>query len=56
MEEIDKKELQGLLVRGYSYFPAACYLLLKIKSARAAKDWLSTGFHQFTAGVTYSLK
>jgi Dyp-type peroxidase family len=50
MEEIDKKELQGLLVRGYSYFPAACYLLLKIKSARAAKDWLSTGFHQFTAG------
>ena len=50
MEVIDKKELQGLLVRGYNPLHAACYLLLKIKSAQAAKDWLSKEFQQFTTG------
>src|SRR5450432_927262 len=50
MESIDKKELQGILARGYSKLPAACYLLLQVRSAPAAKAWLAAHLHQVTPG------
>jgi Dyp-type peroxidase family len=50
MEVIKKEELQGILVRGYSHLPAACYLLLKVKSPKAVKAWISANGHEFTAG------
>jgi Dyp-type peroxidase family len=50
MESIDKKELQGILVRGYSKLQAACYLLLQVRSAPAAKAWLAGHLHLVTPG------
>lgn len=50
MESIDKKELQGILVRGYKDLPAACYLLLQVKSPAAAKSWIAGHLHEFTPG------
>src|ERR1700744_1686696 len=50
MEPIDKKELQGILVRGYKHLPAACYLLLQVRSAATAKAWIAAHLHEFTPG------
>ena len=50
MESIEKKELQGILVRGYSKLPSACYLLLQVRSATAARSWLAAHLHEITPG------
>ena len=41
MENLDKKDIQGIIVRGYSNLPAACFMLISIKDAEPAKYWLN---------------
>jgi Dyp-type peroxidase family len=39
-ETLDLQDIQGLITRGYSDLTAACYVLLQITNASAAKAWL----------------
>ena len=40
MEEFEIKDIQGIIVRGYGYMPAACFVLLGIQDARLGRTWL----------------
>jgi Dyp-type peroxidase family len=50
METIEKNDVQGILVRGYTELPSACFLLLKIKSVISAKSWFRTNITRITPG------
>lgn len=39
---IDYRDVQGLLRFGYAHLPEACFLLLRIEQATAARAWLAT--------------
>jgi len=49
-EQIDVKDIQGIIIRGYSNFPAAEFLLLSIKDAALSKKWLSSILKNITPG------
>ena len=40
--ELELDDIQGLIARGYSHLPSACYVLLRIEDADAAKTWLAS--------------
>jgi Dyp-type peroxidase family len=40
MSSLDLKDIQGIFVRGYGELEAGCYLLLRIRDAKAARGWL----------------
>ena len=39
---IDDRDVQGLVRFGYAHLPEACFLLLEIENAAAARSWLGT--------------
>lgn len=41
MVELELDDMQGFIARGYGNMPKACYLVLKIENAAAARGWLS---------------
>lgn len=41
MDTLDLKDIQGIIVYGYGKLAAACFVLLQIANAGAAKNWLS---------------
>ncbi|MBO9699026.1 MAG: Dyp-type peroxidase [Sporocytophaga sp.] len=49
---IEFKDIQGLIVRGYSDLPASCFLLLNISDAVKAKQWLRVISEEITAGTS----
>jgi Dyp-type peroxidase family len=49
-EQLDLKDIQGIIIRGYSHLPAAHFLLLGITDANATKRWLSQVVKEITPG------
>ncbi|HEY5325607.1 MAG TPA: Dyp-type peroxidase [Mucilaginibacter sp.] len=49
-EPINVKDIQGIIIRGYSQFPAAEFLLLSMKDATLSKKWLSSIVKNITPG------
>jgi Dyp-type peroxidase family len=47
---LDLEDVQGLIVRGYGYLRAACYILLAITDRDAARAWLRTAAAAVTTG------
>ena len=39
---IDYRDVQGLVRFGYAHLPEACFLLLRVENATAARSWLAT--------------
>jgi Dyp-type peroxidase family len=52
MQTLAKKEIQGLILRGYSNLPNAVYLLLQVNDADKAKRWLKDISNDITDGDT----
>jgi Dyp-type peroxidase family len=52
MPDLDLKDIQGLIVRGYRDLDAATYLLLGIQDGEAARHWLVTLDDQITDAET----
>lgn len=50
MEQVEKKDIQGIIVRGYAELPAACFLLVKITDNIKAKLWLKENILNITTG------
>ena len=50
METLELKDIQGIIIRGYSNLPAAAFLLLQISNAALAKTWLQTIVAEITPG------
>jgi len=50
--DLDLKDIQGLIVRGYGSLEAACYVLLEIQDGEAARHWLATLADQITDAET----
>ncbi len=40
MSELQMTDIQGIIVRGYGALKGACFVLLRIHDAAAAKRWL----------------
>ena len=52
MPDLDLKDIQGLIVRGYGNLEAACYVLLEIQDGGATRHWLVTLADQITDAET----
>lgn len=52
MNEPDLKDIQGIIIHGYGKLGAACFVLLQITDAKAAKSWLGKLAEQLTAAQT----
>ena len=50
MTQIDKTDLQGIIVRGYAELPAACFLLINIREPGKTKSWLKQSLSEITPG------
>ncbi|HSU50236.1 MAG TPA: hypothetical protein VLJ41_06590, partial [Segetibacter sp.] len=50
MQTLEKKEIQGLILRGYSNLPNAVYLLLQVDDHIQAKNWLKSISNEVTPG------
>ena len=50
MVQLELGDMQGLIARGYGHLLSACYLLLKIEEAPAARAWLGALAEQVTPG------
>jgi Dyp-type peroxidase family len=50
LPEINKYDIQGLLIRSYGHLPAACYILLQIQNPEQTKEWLRKIENQITRG------
>jgi Dyp-type peroxidase family len=48
--ELERKDIQGLVVSSYKHLPCAAYVLLRVQNAKAARAWLS----QHVAEITTS--
>jgi Dyp-type peroxidase family len=46
--ELELNDIQGFVVKGYTYLPLACYKMLKITDAVLAKQWLASLRPQIT--------
>ena len=46
--DLEKEDIQGLIVSSYSHLPCAAYVLLRIDSAIAAKAWISQNIPEIT--------
>jgi Dyp-type peroxidase family len=51
MENIETKDIQGIILKGYSNLPAADFLLLGIKDPKAVKNWLKNNISEITTGI-----
>ena len=49
MEALELKDIQGIIVRGYSNMPAATFILLGISDAAPAKKWLQRMLEEVTS-------
>src|SRR4051812_26864351 len=49
---IEFKDIQGLIVRGYNELPASCFLLLNITDIIKAKQWLRIISEEITDGIS----
>lgn len=52
MSDLELKDIQGLVVRGYGSLEAACYIPLQIQDGEAARHWLVTLADQITNADT----
>ncbi len=50
MEQIEIKDVQGLIIRGYSELRSAYFVLLKVTDAGLFKGWLRQHVADFTPG------
>ena len=50
MEHIEKQDIQGLIIKGYSSLPACNFVLLSIKEKANAREWLRKMVPEITAG------
>lgn len=50
ISNIEFKDIQGLIVRGYNELPASCFLLLNITDSSKAKQWLRIISEEITDG------
>jgi len=50
--ELERKDIQGLIVSSYKHLPCAAYLLLQVKDATAARAWLARSVGDFTTAET----
>src|SRR5665647_3171963 len=50
MEHIEKHDIQGLIIKGYSSLPACNFVLLSIREKAAAKLWLQQLVPEITPG------
>ncbi len=41
MAELERKDIQGLVVSAYKHLPCAAYVLLRVKNAAPARKWIS---------------
>jgi deferrochelatase/peroxidase EfeB len=48
--ELERKDVQGMVVSSYKHLPCAAYLLLRVEDAAAARKWIS----QHAAEITVS--
>jgi Dyp-type peroxidase family len=46
--ELERNDIQGLIVSSYSHLPCAAYLLLRVQNAAAARSWLSQRVTEIT--------
>lgn len=49
MPELERKDIQGIVVSAYKHLPCAAYLLLRIENAPRARAWLSQRVTEVTA-------
>jgi Dyp-type peroxidase family len=52
MNAPDLKDIQGIIIHGYGKLAAACFVLLQITNAKAAKNWLRKLADQITSAQT----
>ena len=52
MNALDFKDIQGIIIHGYGKLAAACFVLLQIADAKAAKSWLGKLAEQITSAQT----
>lgn len=50
METLELKDIQGIIIRGYSNLPGAAFLLLRISDPTLAKKWLQVISPEITSG------
>ncbi|HLL70898.1 MAG TPA: Dyp-type peroxidase [Pyrinomonadaceae bacterium] len=50
MSTLDLKDVQGIIARGYGELEFGCYLLLNVRDAKAAREWLGTISGLVTSG------
>ncbi|MCW3124252.1 MAG: peroxidase [Flavipsychrobacter sp.] len=50
MEQIELKDLQGLIVRGYAELQSAAFMVLKVTDAPVFKKWLQQHINEVTPG------
>lgn len=47
--ELERRDIQGLVVSSYKHLPCAAYVLLRVKDAALARKWLSRRLSEVTA-------
>lgn len=52
VSNIEFKDIQGLIVRGYNELPASCFLLLNITDVVKARQWLRIISEEITDGIS----
>lgn len=52
MATLDRKEIQGLILRGHSNLPNAIYMLLQVNNVESSKRWLANISKDITSGET----
>lgn len=50
MDSLELQDIQGIIIRGYSNLEAACFVLLRIQDAAAARRWLGSLTEQIQTG------
>ncbi len=41
MAELERKDIQGIVVSSYKHLPCAAFLLLRVTNAQKARSWLA---------------
>ena len=48
MVELERKDIQGMLVSSYKHLPCSAYLLLRVTDAGAARSWIAERLPEIT--------
>jgi Dyp-type peroxidase family len=48
--DLDTRDIQGILVRAYSYLDEACYIMIRFNDEAKGRDWISSNIMRITTG------